>query len=192
MKMNNNAECTKVPEGMMILGENRYYSRDCYKTKLNNNVIVVGTSGSGKTRGIVKPNIMQATGSYVVSDPKGNLAKQLGPYLESKGYNVITMDFIHPEKSLRYNPIGYCHTTTDVRKLAHTIVYEISQSGNSRNVDPFWNETTEILISAIIGYMLETDELYCFRRALIREILYHLPRFSGGNICIFRPFAKCR
>lgn len=149
----------EVPEGAMILGENQYYSRDCIKTQLNNNVIVVGTSGAGKTRSIVMPNLLQATGSYIVSDPKGNLAKKMGPYLKSKGYEVITMDFIHPEKSLRYNPIGYCHTTTEARKLAHILVYEMSKMSGGKTVDPFWDETSEILISACIGYMLETNEL---------------------------------
>ena len=61
----------RVPKGALILGENAYYSRNCYETQLNNNVCIVGTSGSGKTRGVVEPNIMQAEGSYVISDPKG-------------------------------------------------------------------------------------------------------------------------
>ena len=82
----------KVPKNSLILGENQYYSRNCFETQLNNNVVVVGTSGAGKTRSIVKPNILQATGSYVVSDPKGCLAKELGPYLKAKGYNVLCMD----------------------------------------------------------------------------------------------------
>ena len=64
----------------MILGENQYYSLDCYKTKLNNNVLVVGASGAGKTRSIVTPNILQASGSYIISDPKGNLYRRIGLY----------------------------------------------------------------------------------------------------------------
>ena len=86
-----------VPKGAMILGENQYYSQNCYETKLNNNVLVVGASGAGKTRYVVKPNLLQACGSYVVSDPKGNLCREMGPYLKSKGYNVVKIDFIHPE-----------------------------------------------------------------------------------------------
>ena len=147
-----------VPEKTLILGENQYYSKDCYKTQLNNNVTVVGTSGAGKTRSIVIPNLLQADGSYVISDPKGNLAKKLGHYLESKGYNVITVNFINPERSLRYNPIGFCRNTTDVRKLAHTLVNEMTK-GIVKHADPFWDESTEILLMALIGYMMETDEL---------------------------------
>lgn len=152
-----------VPGDVMILGENQYYSMNCFETQLNNNVVVVGTSGAGKTRGIVKPNLLQAHGSYVVSDPKGNLTKDMGPYLKSKGYNVVTIDFIHPEKSKRYNPIAYCKNTTDIRKLAHTIVVEMSHnSGKGSNYDPFWDETSEILISSLIAYLKETRE---FREA---------------------------
>ncbi len=151
-----------VPEGSLIVGEDQYFSRDCFKTQLNNNVMVVGTSGSGKTRSIVRPNLLQAQGSYVVSDPKGNLSKIFGPYFRAKGYRVYEFNFIHPEKSCRYNPIKYCRNTTDVRKLAHTLVYEMNRAGGSKgsNYDPFWDEASLMLLTAAIGYMLETDELY--------------------------------
>lgn len=144
----------KVPEGALIVGENQYYSRDSFKTKLNNNVLVVGTSGTGKTRSIVIPNILQATGSYVISDPKGYLYKSLAPYLKEKGYNVLKMDFIHPENSYRYNPIEYCKTTSDIRRIAHSIVFEIS---GSSSFDPFWDQASEILLSACLGYIIESD-----------------------------------
>ena len=72
----------------MILGQDRYYSLDTRKTGLNNNVLVVGASGTGKTRGIVIPNLLQAKGSYIVSDPKGNLYRKYGEYLQNKGYTV--------------------------------------------------------------------------------------------------------
>jgi len=161
--MKNVLNYAKVPENTMILGENQYYSRNCYETQLNNNVVVVGTSGAGKTRSIVKPNLLQASGSYVVSDPKGNLAKEFGPYLQSKGYRVLCMDLIHPENSLRYDPLFYCRTTKDIQKLAHTLVYEMNQSKNSGtkggSYDPFWDESSVILLSAVIAYLKE-KELY--------------------------------
>lgn len=150
----------QVPAGAMILGENQYYSQDSFQTQLNNNVVVVGASGAGKTRYIVKPNILQAWGSYVISDPKGSLYKEMAPYLKSKGYNVVKMDFIHPEKSLRYNPLAYCKTTNDIRRLAHTLVYEMSQTKNANSSkDPFWDETAEILMCALIGYIVESDQI---------------------------------
>ncbi|MCR5769066.1 MAG: type IV secretory system conjugative DNA transfer family protein [Lachnospiraceae bacterium] len=149
-----NSLSVPVPEGALILGEGRYYSRDCYKTQLNNNVLVVGTSGCGKTRSVVMPNLLQASGSYVVSDPKGNLYKKLGPYLKSKGYEVVTMDFIHPGTSNRYNPLGYCRNTSDIQKLANVMVYQAGRSVQ----DPFWDQSSFMLLLAIIGYIIESDE----------------------------------
>ena len=81
----------------LILGQNQYYSLDTHKTKVNNNVLVVGTSGAGKTRGIVIPNLLQATGSYILSDPKGNLYKKYKVYLEKEGYLVRKLDFTEPK-----------------------------------------------------------------------------------------------
>ncbi len=149
-----------IPDFDMILGQGVYFSRDDYKTQLNNNVCVVGTSGAGKTRSIVKPNLMQAKGSYVVSDPKGNLAKELGPYLKKKGYEVVKMDFIHPEKSIGYNPLDYCRTTQDIQQLAYMLVYELRYgNGQGCALDPFWDETSQMLLMALISYIKESDEL---------------------------------
>lgn len=136
----------------MILGKDAYYSLDCYETKRNNNVLVVGTSGAGKTRGIVIPNLLQASGSYVVSDPKGNLYKKYGPYLKSKGYNVKCVDFTHPEKSAHYNFFKYIHSETDIVRVAHML------AGKEESLkDPFWDHSAELLLSAIIAYLYEED-----------------------------------
>ena len=105
----------------LILGQNQYYSLDCYKTKLNNNVLVVGTSGAGKTRSIVTPNLLQASGSYVLSNPKGNLYKKYKPYLEKKGYVVKKLDFTDPEDSAHYNFFRYIRNTQDIVKIAHML-----------------------------------------------------------------------
>lgn len=88
-----------MKENTMILGQDQYYSLNCYETKVNNNVLVVGTSGAGKTRSIVIPNLLQASGSYILSDPKGNLYKKYGPYLKKQGYVVKLLDFTDPEHS---------------------------------------------------------------------------------------------
>ena len=105
----------------LILAENHYYSMDCYETQLNNNVLVVGTSGSGKTRSIVSPNILQACGSYIISDPKGNLYQKYRGYLESVGYVVKKLDFIRPDRSAHYNFFRYIHSEKDILKIAHMI-----------------------------------------------------------------------
>lgn len=135
----------------MILAENQYYSMDCYKTQLNNNVLVVGTSGSGKTRSIVSPNILQACGSYIISDPKGNLYQKYRHYLEEKGYTVKKLDFIRPNRSAHYNFFKYIHSEKDILKIAHMLVYSSSESGSK--VDPIWDQTAELLLTALIGYL---------------------------------------
>ncbi|MDD3367634.1 MAG: type IV secretory system conjugative DNA transfer family protein [Lachnospiraceae bacterium] len=134
----------------MIFAENQYYEMDSYKTKRNNNVLVVGTSGSGKTRNIVAPNLLQATGSYIVSDPKGNLHRKYKKYLENKGYVVKKVDFVHPEESIGYNPLAYVHSEQDVLKLARLLT-DISSSMN----DKFWDLATELLFSSVISFVWE-------------------------------------
>ena len=92
-----------MEENTLILAQDQCYSLDCFHTKLNNNVLVVGTSGAGKTRSLVEPNLLQAAGSYVVSDPKGNLYGKYRKYLEQKGYRVVKLDFTDHENSEHYN-----------------------------------------------------------------------------------------
>lgn len=146
-------EFIKVPDGHLILGNGLYYSKDGMKTHVNNNVLVVGRTGGGKTRNLVKPNLLQLDGSYVISDPKGSLCKEFGPFLREKGYNVLEMDFIHPERSLHYNPFFKARNTTDIKKIAHAIVYDKGTVGG--HYDPFWDETANMLLKTVIGYLYE-------------------------------------
>lgn len=152
----NNKE--KVPEGALVVAEDQYYSMDWRTTGVNNNVLVIGSSGMGKTRGLVEPNIMQATGNYVVSDPKGRLYEKYKKYLEEKGYRVLKMNFIHPERSLRYNPIEKIKNTQDILKLAHMIVYN-GHTKAGKTVDPFWDEATLVLFTVLLGYLYETNDI---------------------------------
>jgi len=118
----------------MILAQDRYYSLNCYETRVNNNVLVVGTSGSGKTRSIVTPNILQATGSYVISDPKGNLYSKYRNYLRNRGYVVKKLDFTNPKRSAHYNFFNYIRSNMDIVKLAHMLIY---QRKNNSHADSF-------------------------------------------------------
>lgn len=136
----------------MILGQDRYYSLDSYETKVNNNVLVVGTSGAGKTRSIVTPNLLQATGSYVVSDPKGNLYKKYKRYLEEQGYVVNKLDFTDPRNSAHYNFFRYINSTQDIVKIAHMLIY---QRKGGHHTDPFWDEASQLLVQAVIAYLRE-------------------------------------
>lgn len=143
-----------MDQNIMILGENRIYSLDTHKTKVNNNVLVVGTSGAGKTRGIVIPNLLQASGSYIVSDPKGNLYRQYKPYLESRGYDVKLLDFSNPAESCHYNFFNYIRCMQDIVKISHMLIYQRKEGGN---MDPFWDEASQLLLQSIIGYLYELN-----------------------------------
>lgn len=129
---------------------------DMYKTKLNNNVIVFGTPGGGKTEGVVKPNIMQMNSSYVVTDPKGNLYKQMSPMLKAAGYNVCCLDFTNPEASMTYNPFTYVNSEEDIDYLAKSIVFAEGRKSH----DPFWDDAAELLLKAIMHFALEWNEHY--------------------------------
>ncbi len=142
-------------ESELLIAENCRYSLDDQKTRLNNNVLVVGGSGTGKTSTIVIPNLKQAVGSYIVSDPKGTLYRKYGDYLEEQGYEVFNLDFVHPEKSAHYNPLSYVLTTQDILKITDVIVNE--KAALSSKADPYWDMMTTILLSALIGYMAEKD-----------------------------------
>lgn len=141
-----------MEKNTMILGKNQYYSLDCHQTKVNNNVIVLGCSGAGKTRGVVIPNLLQATGSYLITDPKGNLYNQYKGYLESKGYEVKKLDFTDPKHSAHYNFFKYIRNTQDIVKVAHMLIY---QEENGERVDPFWDQASQLLIQACMAYLKE-------------------------------------
>ena len=140
--------------GKLIAAKGCEYSLDDFDTKLNNNVLIVGGSGTGKTECEVKPNIEQAVGSYLISDPKGLLRKQYSSYLRERGYKVVNIDFTEPKKSNGYNPLHYIHTTQEVSKLARIIVE--SDDVKNASVDPFWTNNAIILLEAIIAYFIET------------------------------------
>lgn len=135
----------------LILGQDQYYSLDSYKTKLNNNVLVVGTSGSGKTRSIVTPNLLQGVGSYIVSDPKGNLYRKYKDILESMGYEVKKLDFTEPTHSAHYNFFRYIRCTQDIVKVAHMLIYQYKNEGG--HMDPFWDQASQLLVQSVIAYL---------------------------------------
>ena len=93
-----------------------------------------------------------ATGSYLISDPKGNLYYQYGNYLRKKGYTVKKLDFTNPEHSAHYNPFKYIRSTQDIIKVAHMLIYQREGTGHK---DPFWDEASQLLVQALIGYIRE-------------------------------------
>ena len=134
----------------MICAYDEYYSMDTFKTKVNNNMLVVGSSGSGKTRSIVKPNIYQENTSYIISDPKGTLYREMRDDLLNAGYKVKVLDFTNPEKSNHYNFFRYLNSEQDIIRIANIL----SASSNPNAVcDPFWEHTARMLVADMISYI---------------------------------------
>ena len=142
--------------GKMVIAEGCEYSVDDYRTKLNNNVLITGSVGCGKTRNVVSPKIYEAIGSYVITDPKGNLYKKYGDYLKTRGYDVMLVDFITPGRSAKYNPLAFIRNTQDILKIASVII-KSDESGKS-SADPFWDNNATILLCSLIGYLYEQDQ----------------------------------
>ena len=143
----------KKPEkGKVILADGEYYNFNDSRSGLNDNVLIVGGSGTGKTRGVVRPNILQAEGSYIVSDPKGNLYDLYREYLKGKGYRVERLDFARPERStVQYNFFRYIHNQTDILRVAHLLR---CASGGS-TADQFWEQSSELIIECVVSFLME-------------------------------------
>ena len=121
------------------------------KTARNKNVLVVGGSGSGKTRFFIKPNLMQLHSSYVVTDPKGSIAVECGKLMLRNGYKVKIFNSINFKKSHHYNPFAYIHSEKDILKLVTTLI--ANTKGEGKSGDDFWQKAETLLYTALIGYI---------------------------------------
>ena len=126
------------------------------KNARNKNVLVVGGSGSGKTRYFIKPNLLQCTSkshpvSFVVTDPKGGLIQECGLALLKNGYKIRTMNTINFKKSMHYNPFAYVHSEKDILKLVTTLM--TNTKGEGSGGDPFWEKSERLLLTALIAYL---------------------------------------
>ena len=121
------------------------------KNARNKNVLVVGGSGSGKTRFWLKPNLLQCHSSYVVTDPKGSIVVECGNALLKNGYKVRILNTINFKKSMHYNPFAYVHSEKDILKLVTTLM--TNTKGESSGGDPFWEKSERLLITALIAYL---------------------------------------
>lgn len=118
----------------------------------NKNVMVVGGSGSGKTRFYVKPNLMQMHSSYVVTDPKGTIVIECGKMLEKNGYDIKVLNTINFKKSMKYNPFAYLRSEKDILKLVQTIIANTKGEGEKAGED-FWVKAEKLYYTALIGYI---------------------------------------
>ena len=127
------------------------------KTARNKNVLIIGGSGSGKTRFWLKPNLMQCASetypvSFVVTDPKGSIVVECGKLLLRKGYEVRILNTINFKKSMHYNPFAYLHSEKDILKLVTTLIAN-TKGGNEKNSGDFWTQAEALLYSALIAYI---------------------------------------
>lgn len=118
----------------------------------NKNVLVIGGSGSGKTRFFVKPNLMQMHSSYVVTDPKGTLVLECGKMLKRNGYEIKILNTINFKKSMRYNPFAYLKSEKDILKLVQTIIANTKGEGE-KSTEDFWVKAEKLYYTALIGYI---------------------------------------
>ena len=122
----------------------------------NKNVLIIGGSGSGKTRFFVKPNLMQCVSdkypcSFVVTDPKGSILVECGSLLQRSGYRIKVLNTINFKKSMNYNPLAYIHSEKDILKLANCLI--LNTKGEGKSNDPFWEKAETLLYTALIGYL---------------------------------------
>lgn len=144
---------SKRTEQNKILTQRVRIGLDGRKHRRNLNVLVVGGSGSGKTRFFAKPNIMQAHTSFVVLDPKGEILRDTGHLLRAKGYDIKVLDLINPHRSHGYNPFAYLHDDKDVLKLVTNLIRNTTPKGSNTN-DPFWERSETALLEALVLYLL--------------------------------------
>ena len=121
------------------------------KNARNKNVLVVGVSGSGKTRFWLKPNLLQCHSSYVVTDPKGTIVLECGQAMLKNGYKVKVLNTINFKKSMHYNPFAYVHSEKDILKLVTTLM--TNTKGEGSGGDPFWEKSERLLLTALIAYL---------------------------------------
>ena len=121
------------------------------KTARNKNILVIGGSGSGKTRFFVKPSLLQMHSSYVVTDPKGTIVLECGQAMLKNGYKVKILNTINFKKSMHYNPFSYVHSEKDILKLVTTLM--TNTKGEGSGGDPFWEKSERLLLTALIAYL---------------------------------------
>ena len=135
-----------------ILSQNVRMSLDTRKTKLNNNVLVIGGSGAGKTFYEVKPNLMQMNSSFIITDPKGEILRSTGQLLKDNGYNVKVINLLEMDKSDCYNPFSYIREETDVVKLITNLMSNTTPKG-AAPADPFWDKAEGMFLQSLFYYV---------------------------------------
>lgn len=137
----------------IILTKTEMLSIDTRKTRKNLNLLVIGGAGTGKSRFVVKPNLLQANTSYVITDPKGELLRDTGQSFVQAGYKLKVFNLIEMDYSLCYNPFSYIRSDTDVLKSINTLIRNTNPKGFTGGNDPFWEKSEIALLQAIFSYI---------------------------------------
>ncbi|MGE5474539.1 MAG: VirD4-like conjugal transfer protein, CD1115 family [Ignavibacteriales bacterium] len=137
-------------ENGIILGSRTFLSMDA---PINKNILIIGSSGAGKSRGYIKPNVMQMNGSYIITDPKGEIFDDTYKYLEANDYSVKVLNLVNLQTSDFYNPLEYAATQQDIQILARTIIDNTSGSSLGIENDSFWSSSELALLTALITYV---------------------------------------
>lgn len=157
MKTNLKTRLSKC-DSYRILAKNCLVNNNTRITGINNNDVIIGPSGAGKTRCYVKPNIMQCNESMIIADTKGNLIKEVGPVLENSGYKIINMNFKDLNQAYGYNPFDYIHFDKELNKYSEqdimTVASVIIPKPQSKR-DPFWELAAKMYLTCIIAYIME-------------------------------------
>ena len=154
----------------ILLTQNFRISLDTHKHRRCLNILVVGGSGAGKSRGFALPNIMQCCCSMVITDPKAELLRKTGGLLEKKGYEVRVFDLINPDTSFCYNPFEYVHDDKDVLRLISNLIQNTTPKG-SQSSDPYWEKSETELLQALMLYLLHEAPPEEQNFAMIMEML---------------------
>lgn len=154
----------------ILLTQNFRISLDTHKHRRCLNILVVGGSGAGKSRGFALPNIMQCCCSMVITDPKAELLRKTGSLLEKTGYEVRVFDLINPDTSFCYNPFEYVHDDKDVLRLISNLIQNTTPKG-SQSSDPFWEKSETALLQALMLYLLHEAPPEEQNFAMIMEML---------------------
>ena len=154
----------------ILLTQNFRISLDTHKHRRCLNILVVGGSGAGKSRGFALPNIMQCCCSMVITDPKAELLRKTGGLLEKKGYEVRVFELINPDTSFCYNPFEYVHDDKDVLRLISNLIQNTTPKG-SQSSDPFWEKSETALLQALMLYLLHEAPPEEQNFAMIMEML---------------------
>ena len=147
-------QAPKFADNIILTKTERLMMSNCPpdpKNARNKNVLVVGGSGSGKTRFWLKPNLLQCHSSYVVTDPKGSIVVECGNALLKNGYKLKILNTINFKKSMHYNPFAYVHSEKDILKLVTTLM--TNTKGEGSGGDPFWEKSERLLLTALIAYL---------------------------------------